>query len=119
MDGYDSEDSQSSIDYPDGDSMDVSDPMDYCPYEQARLAWLEKPTEEVHVIYIKPEPSTKEPRDNETCSVCLEPLLAKMEYCATGCGNKFHADCIRTVHRCPLCRTTSFKKKVIIKTNKV
>jgi len=49
---------------------------------------------------------TVSPRDSCTeCAICLDSFegdVGPIQYCHTSCGNKFHAQCLVPVHKCPM-----------------
>jgi hypothetical protein len=105
--------SVSSIDYPDGDSMDSKD-VEYCQYEaawEARFETFQEEEEEQQQKEKSKNITIVKPRsNNHTCAICLDVLVTDKEYCGYGCGNIFHGTCIKSLYSCPLCRTNSFLK---------
>ena len=56
--------------------------------------------------------ATVKPRRDETCAICLEPILHDKEkrvFCGTSCGHTFHFDCVPRVLRCPYCRKREWR----------
>ena len=122
MSDSESDESSREIDYPDHSDVDWEDEdSDVSPERpispmvatrvapQPMLAHIKrrKPFIEFHAVST---PNDIVPmRVREECAVCLEKLhVATIQkpivYCRHSCGNPFHDECVRGLHRCPMCR---------------